>query len=143
MGGCRSRNGLTAAMSGTEGLWTSRSTGSTNREPRRRAGPAGRISSMALIDLPYLWLAQDRSRKYWYYRRNGLRIPITSPNGERLFPEDAKFIEAYRRIHASFEKEASTVGLKVVLGTLGHGIPLFLADPETKDLKPKTQTNYR
>ncbi len=100
---------------------------------------------MALLDLPYLWPATGRGgRLYWFYRRNGLRLPITGLDGERLFPEDAGFIEAYRRIHASFAAEASKVGPKVVIGTLGHAIPLFLIDPETKlNLKPTTQRGYR
>jgi hypothetical protein len=58
---------------------------------------------MSKIDLPYLWLARDRGgRLYGYYRRGKLRIPLKSPDGHRLQPGDAGFLEAYLRIDAPF-----------------------------------------
>jgi hypothetical protein len=40
-----------------------------------------------------------RGRLYWFYRRSGQRIPITSPEGRRLQLGDAGFLEAYECIH--------------------------------------------
>lgn len=73
---------------------------------------------MALINLPYLWAAKGRGGKlYYFYRRNGLRMPIESPEGRRLRPGDDGFYEAYAVIHASFEKQTRE-GPKT--GTIEH-----------------------
>jgi hypothetical protein len=101
------------------------------------------ITSMALIELPpYLWPANGRSRQYWYYRRDGHRIPIATSE----FPGDLGFFEAYERLHASFEGDKATFPqgrTQVIIGTIGHAVPLFFIDPETQGLARKTRQNYR
>ena len=39
---------------------------------------------MVKLDMPYLWAAKGRHGLYWFYRRSGQRIPISSPDGRRL-----------------------------------------------------------
>jgi integrase len=95
---------------------------------------------MAQIDLPYLWAAKGRGgRLYWYYRRGNLTVPIKSPEGRRLASGDVGFMEAYERIHASFEiarRPAPSTG------TLSDLINKYRADVEYRQLKPTTWANY-
>jgi integrase len=103
----------------------------------------GMIISMARVDLPYLWAAKGRrGHLYWFYRRNGLRIPITSPDGRRLSAGDQGFVAAYDRVHESFElprreREQPSVG------TVAHVIDDFLKCPEFNRLVEGTKANYR
>jgi hypothetical protein len=95
---------------------------------------------MAKLDLPYLWVVTGRQRRrYWFYRRNGQRIPIASPDGRRLRRGEPGFLEAYERIHKSFAV-ASSAG--PAIGSLAHLIDTYRAAPEFTTLKPKTRTDY-
>jgi enterobacteria phage integrase len=70
------------------------------------------------INLPYLWAAKGRGGKlYYFYRRDGLLIPIKSPEGRRLKPGDVEFYEAYAAIHARFGTQKAE-GPKI--GTIAH-----------------------
>jgi hypothetical protein len=95
---------------------------------------------MVKIDLPYLWAATGRhGRLYWFYRRNGQRIPITTPEGRRLGRGEAGFFEAYERIHKSFDVAPAVAP---TLGTVAHLINVYRAAPEYATLKPKTKKDY-
>jgi integrase len=91
-------------------------------------------------NLPYLWYAK---RRYPFYRRNGL-IPVTTPDGRRLLKGDFGVLEAYERIHASFEAEKGREVQAILPGSIGHGISRFTASTEWKQqLKPSTQKRWR
>lgn len=96
---------------------------------------------MVKLDLPYLWVVTGRHRRgqYWFYRRNGRYIPITSPDGRRLQQGDPGFFEAYERIHKSFGVAARS---GPAIGSLGHLIDAYRAAPEFTTLKPKTRRDY-
>src|SRR5215475_11219753 len=97
---------------------------------------AGTIT-LVKIDVPYLWAATGRhGRLYWFYRRNGQRIPITAPEGRRLGQGDAGFLEAYERIHASFGFKPSD---QPSPGTLAHLISVYRTSPELLTLGAKTR----
>lgn len=67
---------------------------------------------------PYVWPAKGRGGKlYYFYRRDGLRIPITSVDGTRLGIGDAGFYEAYAAIDARFG-QPEPEGPK--FGTIAH-----------------------
>jgi hypothetical protein len=84
---------------------------------------------LSKLDLPYLWAATGRhKRRYWFYRRSGRRIPITSPEGRRLRHGDAGFLEAYEHIHDSFGAEPRTS--QPAIGTLAHLIDIYRMAPE-------------
>ena len=94
------------------------------------------------MDLPYLFAPKGRSRRYWYYRRGGLRVAIAEPGGYRPDPdsERTRFLAAYNRIHESFERPAPK-GTRS--GTLGHVVEAYRASPEYAQLAPRTQRDYR
>lgn len=88
----------------------------------------------------YLWAAKGRGGKlYWYYRRDGQRVPLKSQDGRRLVPNDIGFLESYERIHASFE---STGRDAPGVGTLAHVIEQYRASPEFKQLAERTRKDY-
>jgi hypothetical protein len=90
--------------------------------------------------LPYLWRATGRhDRQYWFYRRSGQRIPITSPEGRRLQQGDVGFLDAYERIHATFGVERAILP---AMGTLAHLINVYRAAPEFLTLKAGTRKDY-
>jgi integrase len=94
---------------------------------------------MVEFPLPYLWAAKGRNRDYWFYRRNDQRIPITDPQGNRLFPGDVGFLEAYERIHTTF---GTADGDKPKVGSLGHLIDTYKAAPEFLKRAEKTRKDY-
>src|SRR5262249_61781651 len=94
---------------------------------------------MVSLQLPYLWAAQGRHRLYWFYRRDGKLIPITDAQGTRLSEGDAGFLEAYERIHASFEVQGAD---KPTVGTIAHLIDAYRAAPEFKQRAEKTRKDY-
>jgi site-specific recombinase XerD len=96
--------------------------------------------TLVKLDLPYLWGAVGRhGRQYWFYRRNGRRIPITSPEGRRLRQGDAGFFEAYERIHATFGTDPRITPRS---GTLAHLIDVYREAPEFRNRAPKTRRDY-
>jgi integrase len=102
----------------------------------------GGVTTLVKVDLPYLWVATGRhKRRYWFYRRGGHRIPITSPEGRRLQWGDAGFLEAYQRIQASFEGKPSEA-TQPAAGALAHLIEVYRAAPEFKSLGAKTRKDY-
>lgn len=94
------------------------------------------------MDLPYLFAPKGRSRRYWYYRRGGLRIAVAEPGGYRPDPETerTRFLAAYNRIHDSFDRPAPD-GTRA--GTLAHVVEAYRASPEYAQLAPRTQRDYR
>src|SRR4029077_7172592 len=98
----RKEAGTAATSIGSSKIWTPRSIG-LNLSARRGARPTGgETTSMVKLDLPYLWAPMGRKRRYWFYRRNGRHIPITSPDGRRLQQGEPGFFEGYERIHQNF-----------------------------------------
>src|SRR5437773_662169 len=94
---------------------------------------------MAAIEPPYLWPAKGRGgRQYWFYRRGGQLEPISSAEGQRLWPGDPGFFEAYERIHASFEKPAVA---GPVPGTLAYLVDDYRA--HSADYKKLTRGSRR
>ena len=96
-------------------------------------------TTLTKIELPYLWAPNGRNKRYWFYRRAGQRIPITSPQGRRLEPGDPGFLEAYERIHESFGLEPSS---EPKTGTLAHLIDSYRNAPEFLTLAAKTRKDY-
>ena len=96
-------------------------------------------TTLARVDLLYLWAPQGRHKVYWFYRRAGQRIPITSSEGKRLAYGEAGFLDAYERIHESFGLPARD---GPVVGTLTHVIESYRAAPEFRALAPKTRKDY-
>jgi integrase len=97
---------------------------------------------LSTLEAPYLWGAKGRQRRlYWFYRRNGQRIPITSPDGRRLQKGDDGFLEVYERIHASFGKDDPKAP-STTTGSLAHLIDVYRSAPEFRTLKPRTQRDY-
>jgi hypothetical protein len=68
------------------------------------------------------YLYGPKKRRYWYYRRDGRFIPITSPDGRRLQYGEPGFLEAYARINSSFGAENIEL---TAIGTLGHLIDVY------------------
>ena len=96
---------------------------------------------MTRIDLPYLAAPKGRSRRYWYYRRHGRWTPIATIDGRRLDHDDPGFLEAYDRIHASFETVPPPPG--AAPGSLAHLITGYLASAEFAQLGDRTKSDYR
>ena len=94
---------------------------------------------MVKLDLPYLWAPMGRKRRYWFYRRNGRHIPITSPDGRRLQQGEPGFFEGYEPIHQNFAVAPRDAP---AIGSLAHLIDTFRDAPEFTTLKPKTRTDY-
>jgi len=96
---------------------------------------------MVRIDLPYLWAAKGRcGRLYWFYRRGKNRVPITGEDGRRLAQGDAGFLEAYERIHKTFETAGRRDG--PAIGSLAHVITTYRAAPEFLSLRDRTRKDY-
>src|ERR1700745_2150081 len=102
----------------------------------QRATMAG-ATTLAKLDMPYLY--GPKKRRYWFYRRNGRFIPITSPDGRRLQQGEPGFFEAYERIHQSFGVATSP---RPAIGSLAHLIDAYRAAPQFTTLKPKTRPDY-
>ena len=62
---------------------------------------------MVKLEHEYLWEAKGRNALYYYYRRDGQRIPIKDGGGKHLRPGDAGFLAEYERIHETFETEGT------------------------------------
>jgi hypothetical protein len=86
---------------------------------------------------------------YWFYRRNGLRIPIKSSDGQRLKKGDLGFMEAYERIHAGFE--AKRAGRRARsgdsvrsyrAGSIAHGVAEYRESDEFNQLRTNTKRGY-
>jgi hypothetical protein len=98
------------------------------------------------VDLPYLWsnFGRHRRRRYYFYRRDGKFAAIKSPDGRRLEPGDTGFLEAYQRMHESFEQSptAAPARTSTKTGTIAHLIEAYRASPNFKQRAPKTQKDY-
>ena len=95
--------------------------------------------TLAKVELPYLWAPKGRHKRYWFYRRAGQRIPITSPQGRRLQQGDPGFLDAYERIQESFGVAPRS---KPTIGTLAHLIDSYRSAPEFLTLGAKTRKDY-
>lgn len=93
----------------------------------------------AQVNLPYLWAASGRNRVYWYYRRAGQRLPICDEAGKRFRPGELGFLDAYSRIHESFEDSGRDGAAP---GSLSQVIAAYRAAPEFQQLKPRTRGDY-
>jgi integrase len=97
--------------------------------------------TLVKLDLPYLWGATGRKgRQYWFYRRDGQRIPITSPDGRRLKQGDPGFFEAYEQIHSSFGAKPNDE--QAASGAIAHLIKEYRSSPEFRGLAEKTRKGY-
>jgi hypothetical protein len=96
-------------------------------------------TTLTKVELPYLWAPKGRNKRYWFYRRAGQRIPITSPQGRRLEQGDPGFLETYERIHESFDLAPS---FEPKAGTLAHLIDSYRNAPEFLTLAAKTRKDY-
>ncbi len=94
---------------------------------------------MTRLEHPYLWAAKGRSRLYWFYRRNDLRIPITDEANARLAYGDPGFLAAYERIHATFEAPGRT---SAGPGSLAAAIELYKASPKFLNRADLTKRDY-
>jgi integrase len=90
---------------------------------------------VAAIKLPYVNCVMAKGRLYYRYRRNGLLISLPCD------PTKLDFMEAYNRIHASFETE-SKVGTAHVPGSIAALIVDFKSSAEYKALSPRTKELY-
>lgn len=97
-------------------------------------------TTLVKLEMHYLFAGAGRhKRRYWYYRRNRRYTPITSPEGRRLQPGDAGFLEAYERIHAGFDLPAAK---SATIGTIAHLVETYRVSPEFKQHSTKTQKDY-
>lgn len=96
-------------------------------------------TTLTKVELPYLRAPKGRNKRYWFYRRAGQRIPITSPQGRRLEQGDPGFLEAYERIHEGFGLEPSS---EPKTGTFAHLIDSYRNAPEFLTLAAKTRKDY-
>ena len=96
------------------------------------------------LDLPYLFAPQAKGRRYYYYRREGRRIPITDDAGNKVKPETdlAGFLAAYNRIQETFGS-ATSGRREPDSGSLAHTISSYIECPEYKQLAEKTRSDYR
>ncbi|GBQ45923.1 tyrosine-type recombinase/integrase [Komagataeibacter sucrofermentans] len=90
---------------------------------------------MANVVLPYVNAYQSRRRKYFYYRRAGVRLRIAGEMGSPAF------FQSYQEIHERFERnEQPRPG--IVPGSLIELITRYRATPEWAQLKPSTRKDY-
>ncbi|CCG09027.1 tyrosine-type recombinase/integrase [Pararhodospirillum photometricum] len=94
---------------------------------------------MSPVDLPYLIVYRSGNKRYAYYRRSGKRVRVTAPDGAALLPGDGGFIDAYQRIHASFEVAPHPAFGR---GSLAHLIEDYKKSPEFKEKSEKTRKDY-
>jgi integrase len=95
------------------------------------------------FNLPYLWVVKGRGgRRYAFYRRDGVHLPINSPEGHRLSPGDDGFYEEYERIHVSFSgTKPDDDGPKP--GTLSHVIASYRRSGDyLTNIGPVSRGNY-
>lgn len=98
------------------------------------------MTTLVKLDLKYLVANTGRHRRqYWFYRRGGKLIPISSPEGRRLKPGDDGFLAAYERIDESF---GAPPGPPAAIGTLAHLIDSYSAAPEYLTLGNRTRKDY-
>ncbi|MGB1027687.1 MAG: hypothetical protein ACPGYL_14095, partial [Rhodospirillaceae bacterium] len=100
---------------------------------------------MVKTDLPkYIFAPKGKAgRPYYYYRRQGQRIPLCDGQGRRIGPDHEEFIQAYNLIHASFEQSAGDFGRALVPGSMAHLIELYKRSAKFKQLAASTQSDYR
>jgi integrase len=86
---------------------------------------------MGKVELPYVNSYKDRHGKWrHYYRRNGLRVPLSHTN----------LAEDYARVHASFTAQPKATGLR---GSFGELVQTFYSSGDLKQLKDSTKVEYR
>jgi hypothetical protein len=123
---------------GIEKILTPRSIASNLPSPKTTI--AAGATTLGKANLPYLWAAKGRKRRrYWFYRRAGKLIPITSLEGRRLSPNEPGFGQVYDLIHEGFGAELQ----EHATGSLAHLIREYRASSEFKGLAPKSRTIYR
>lgn len=94
--------------------------------------------SMVKLEHEYLWEAKGRHALYYYYRRDGQRIPIKN-DGKHLRPGDPGFLAEYERIHATFKTEGRQAP---GVGSLLHVINTYKASPKFTKLADRTKRDY-
>lgn len=99
------------------------------------------VTTLVKLDLKYLMASTGRhGRRYWFYRRGGKIVPITSREGRRLKPEDDGFFATYERIHDSFGASPGTK--RAASGTLAHLIDAYRSAPEFLTLGNRIRKDY-
>jgi Meiotically up-regulated gene 113 len=99
--------------------------------PRQTVGATTLVKGK--LEFRYLWGA--KGGRYWYYRRDGHRIPITSPDGRRLQKGDHDFLEAYERIHADFPPYLGFAPIALKLPDARQPAIYFLEAPPLRAVK--------
>jgi len=96
------------------------------------------------IKLPYLFAPRAKGKTYYYYRRAGQRLRILDDARNPLDPRKSlqNFIQAYDRIHASFEENENQETRVASPGSLADLITTYKEAPEYKKLKQKTKKDY-
>jgi integrase len=93
-------------------------------------------------DLPYIFAPKGKAgRRYYYYRRDGRRLPICAEDGTRIGPDHPEFLRSYERIHASFSIAGTSAEIRP--GSMAHLVTAFKDSPDFRQLAAKTQTDYR
>lgn len=89
-----------------------------------------------VLDLPYLNWADAKGKRYYYYRRNGKRAALPSP-------EHPKFKAEYDKIHAAFEariRKATTAPNLILPGSFADLVEKF---KKSADFTKKASTTRR
>lgn len=90
-----------------------------------------------MAHVPYLWLPVFRGRQWAYYRRGGTLTRLPAPT-------DPGFGAAYDAAHAAAEaahrREPAPLDPP---GSMGALIAAYLASAEWRELRPRTQKDYR
>jgi integrase len=92
---------------------------------------------VAKIKLPYVNRVMAKGRFYYRYRREGMLISLPCD------PSMPEFMDAYYRIHASFEKPNDKEGIGVAIpGSIAELIADFKKSAEFMSLSPRTKELY-
>lgn len=90
-----------------------------------------------MLERPYLERTRAKGRDYYYYRRNGRRVSLPSP-------EDPRFIAKYDAVHAKFEKSVGAAeSIKPAdPRSFAALVAAFKDSPDFKEKSKATQRDY-
>ena len=91
---------------------------------------------MGKIDLPYVERNVAKGRIYYRYRRDGQRLSLPKD------PLSAEFLDAYNRIHNSFETEGEDPTI-IIPGSVADLVMQFKKSSEFIELAERTKELYR
>jgi len=92
-------------------------------------------TSLADLKLPYITSTKAKGKRYFYYRRGGVKQPI---RGETM----AELVQEYGRIHATFSTGKNATG-KAAHGSVEWLVTEYLKSPEYKRLGEDATYEYR